>query len=88
MRARSFQNEIILMQLSFQTIGARDMAVNSLLMLRRRGYAHWLLMMDSERHCDEAAEYFSGDSGCIHYNRHMQPYSTGRTRHGPPAEAH
>lgn len=74
-QARSYKNEIIFMTPAFSSTNARDMAINSLLMLRRLGFSHWLLMMHSEAWCHEAAHFFNGDSGCVHFDLARAPYS-------------
>ena len=74
-QARSFRNELIFMQPSFQSHAARNMAVNSLLLLRRLGFAHWLLLMHNKAWCEEASAIFDGDSGCVHFDPHVEPYS-------------
>ena len=74
-QARSFQNELIFMQPSFHSHSMRDMAVNSLLLLRRLGFTHWLLLMQSRSWCEEASAIFGGDSGCVHFDPHEELYS-------------
>ena len=62
------------MQPTFVTPAARDLTVNALLMLRRLGFSHWLLLMHSEAWCDEASAIFGGDSGCVHFDPAVAPY--------------
>lgn len=75
--ARASHGEIILMAAMFSDNDARDMALNSLLMLQRLGFSHWLLLTQSEAWCRETDLVFHGRAGCIHFDfAQREPYRT------------